>query len=65
MDAQEARRTVARLREIYRRGKRFEVTVGGHKLVITATERVELAFVSEAEVRVVNLVGDEVKEVRT
>ena len=55
MDAQEAKKTVARLREIYRRGKRFEVTVGDHKLTITATHWVKLAFASEADVVVKKL----------
>ena len=51
MDA-EHERVIGRLREIYRRARRFEVTVGGHKLTITATERVELAFASDAEISV-------------
>lgn len=54
MDA-ETERVIGRLREIYRKGRRFQVTAGTVVITITATERVKLAFEASEPVKVVML----------
>ena len=56
MDA-EHERVFGRLREIYRKGRRFQVTAGTLVITITATERVKLAFEASEPVKVVMLDG--------
>jgi len=60
MDA-ETERVIGRLREIYRKGRRFQVTAGTVVITITATERVKLAFEASEPVKVVNLCGEQEK----
>jgi len=60
MDA-ETERVIGRLREIYRKGRRFQVTAGTLVITITATERVKLAFEASEPVKVVNLCGEQEK----